>query len=160
MTVCYNAYVCVGLQGAEAADDRKIFESHVESGKIFRLTCHTCITWSFWWYCDWDFTFFCHISRHLRSTNRLRTAQSTLSPPASLKNVTAPPCCLSVLCRRWGMTYSCTSACRRYSRFLSCSSHPHSSTGSATWGTASKWETKQLCLLKSAIFLSRFKNVK
>lgn len=84
------------------------------------------------------------------STKKQRTAQSRLNPRAGLKNVTAPPCCLRALCRRWGMTYSSTSACLRSSRYLSCSSHLHSSTGSATWGTVwklqyfSTWETNHL----------------
>lgn len=134
----------IACPGPEATDDRKIFESHVESGKIFRLR-HKHQMVSLWLQnqikirslssSTWNSGVFHHLSRHPGSTKRLRTARSTLNQSARLKNAMAPPCCLSLLCRRWGMTYSSTSAYQRSSRFLSCSSHRHSSTGSATWGT-------------------------
>lgn len=73
--------------------------------------------------------------RHLGSTQELRMAQSCLNHTAAPKNIVAPPCCLSVLCRRWGMTSSSISPYLHCSCYLSCSVHPRSSTGSATWGT-------------------------
>lgn len=84
--------------------------------------------------------------RRHRSSKKLRMAQLMLRLWQSLKNVMEPPCCRSAYCRRCGTIYSSTSACPRSSRCPSCSAHPHSSIGSATWGT--KLAQIHVCVLQ------------
>ena len=157
--------LCVCLAGTQAADGRKIFESHAESGKILSLNIFNLFTLTSshggtvvvmgvkTWFRNLPKLYFkiinylINLSRCHWSINNLKMVQLMLNPSARLKNVVAPPCCLKVLCRKWGMTCSYTSAFQPSSCYRSCSARPLSSTGSAIWGTTLKywsiWEVEK-----------------
>lgn len=122
--------------GTKATDDSEIPESHAESGKrpseqtsawqsILVATEYTEV--DSWWIEGANLLILCRLPI---STKRLRTVQAI----QGCVTVTAPHCFLSVLCRKWGKTYSSTSACPLSSCYLLFSARPPSSTGFATWG--------------------------